>query len=157
MVSVIDRLHDLASDDVGALVSESEQFGSRFVRRLVEEWTNGTNRFDRPGEALFGAWVEGRLIGVCGLNIDPYAGDDRIGRVRHLYVLSAFRRTGVGRQLVAHVVKAAQGRFDDLRLRTTNSVAARLYQALGFLSCVGQGEYTHVATLAPDRARWADH
>ena len=59
------------------------------LRGCHEEWRTGTNRFDRPDEALFGAWAKGQLVGVCGLNIDPYRGDDRVGRVRHLYVLSA--------------------------------------------------------------------
>ena len=79
------------------------------VRRLVDEWRDGSNRFDRPGEAVFGAWVEGRLVGVCGLNIDPYVRDERMGRVRHLYVLTACRRHGVGRLLMARVIEAACG------------------------------------------------
>jgi ribosomal protein S18 acetylase RimI-like enzyme len=144
----IERLHDLTSGCVAELLRESESFGSRIVSRLVEEWDNGTNRFDRPGEALFGAWVDDRLVGVCGLNVDPYAGDERVGRVRHLYVLSVFRRRGVGRQLVAHVIQAAYGRFDDLHLRTNNLAAARLYEAIGFGSCDDGGDYTHVAKLA---------
>lgn len=145
---LIERLHSLPSDSVAALLSDSEQLGSRIVRRLVEEWGNGVNRFDRPGEALFGASVDGQLVGVCGLNIDPYAGNERVGRVRHLYVLSSFRRSGVGRRLVVHVVEAARGRFDDLRLRTTNLAAARLYEALGFGVSADAADYTHVAHLA---------
>ena len=145
---LIERLHDLPSACVADLLSESERLGSRIVPRLVEEWDNRANRFDRPGEALFGAWVDGRLVGVCGLNVDPYAGHERIGRVRHLYVLSAFRRSGVGRQLVARVIQAAHGRFDDLRLRTNNSPAAQLYETLGFTTCIGSDTYTHAAKLA---------
>jgi len=144
MIRLIQRLHDLPSACVGDLLSESEQAGTRFVRRLVEEWASGANRFDRPGEALFGAWVDGRLIGVCGLNVDPYARDERIGRVRHLYVRVAFRRLGMGRQLMTHVIEAARGRFDSVRLRTSNPAAVRLYEALGFRPCVGAGDYTHV-------------
>ena len=100
MTTFIERLHDLSGDSLGALVAESERAGSRFVRRLVDEWVTDANRFDRPGEALFAAWVDGQLVAVCGLNVDPYSAEDRVGRVRHLYVLSAFRRLGVGRQLV---------------------------------------------------------
>jgi len=143
----IERLRDLPADRVGELVSESERAGSRFVRRLVDEWDNGANRFDRPGEVLFGARVAGRLVGVCGLNVDPYARDERVGRVRHLYVLSDFRRLGVARRLMAHVIAAAGGRFDNLRLRTHNPAAARLYEALGFRPCV-DGDATHVVEVA---------
>ena len=150
MAPFIERLHDLPSGRVGDLLCEGERVGSRIVRRLVDEWANGANRFDRPGEALFGAWVGERLVGVCGLNIDPYAHDERVGRVRHLYVLSAFRRLGVGRHLVADVMKAARGRFDNLRLRTGNPAAARLYETLGFRPSIGSGEDTHVIELASE-------
>jgi len=148
MATIIDRLHDLTPSHVEGLLADSEHLGSRIVRRLLEDWGNGTNRFDRSGEALFGAWIDGQLVGVCGLNVDPYAGDDRVGRVRHLYVLSAYRRLGVGRALVAHVIQAARGRFDDLRLRTTNPAAARLYETFGFRACTKPGDTTHVAELA---------
>jgi len=140
----LERLHDLAADRVGDLLSESEQTGLRFVRRLVEEWASGANRFDRPGEALLGARVGGRLVGVCGLNVDPYARDPRVGRVRHLYVLSAYRRSGVGRRLVAGIIEAARGRFDRLRLRTMNPEAARLYERTGFRRSTDVADCTHV-------------
>ena len=55
----IERLTDLPLDSLAALVAESEQGGWRFVSRLGEEWAAGGNRFDRPGEALFGAWADG--------------------------------------------------------------------------------------------------
>jgi GNAT superfamily N-acetyltransferase len=126
------------------LVAESERSGFRFLCRLVEEWTSGVNRFDRPGEALFAARADGRLIGVCGLNTDPYCAVPSVGRVRHLYVATAFRRGGVGRQLVEAVVDAAGGVYDRLRLRTDNPEAARFYERLGFRPCPGQAECTHV-------------
>jgi predicted adenylyl cyclase CyaB len=112
--ALIERLQGLPPDRVHDLLVDSEAAGSRIVRRAVDQWADGTNRFDRPGEALFAASLAGRLVGVCGLNVDPYAGDDRVGRVRHLYVLTSCRRRGVGRQLVAHVIDSAGDRFDSL-------------------------------------------
>jgi len=119
----IERLSDVASGDVAGLLSDSERLESRIVRRLVDEWTDGTNRFDRPGEALFGG-------------------------VRHLYVLTASRRLGVGRQLMIRVIERAGDRFDSLRLRTHNEHAARLYLGMGFRTYSGMGEFTHVLQLA---------
>jgi len=148
MTPAIERLDDRAGRYLDGLLADSERAGSRIVRRLVDEWRSGVNRFDRPGEALFGAWVDGQLIGVCGLNIDPYAADDRVGRVRHLYVSSARRGHGVGRRLVAHVVRAARGRFDVLYLRTNSPAAARLYESAGFDVCRESDAYTHVMGLA---------
>src|SRR5215470_5829438 len=129
------------------LLAESEREGSRFVRRLVDEWAAGTNRFDRPGEALFAARIGHRLVGVCGLNVDRYAAALNVGRVRRLYVLSADRRLGAGRQLVLAVLQAARGRFDVLRLRTTNPAAARLYEGLGFRPSPGTADATHILEL----------
>lgn len=147
MVPSIERLIDPASDSFDDLVAESEQAGYRFVRRLAEEWTSGANRFDRPGEALFAALIDGRVIGICGLNVDPYTATEGVGRVRHLYVLSAYRRLGVGRQLVSRVVEAANGRFDKLRLSTQNPAAAQLYERLGFDRRIGATDHTHLLEL----------
>jgi GNAT superfamily N-acetyltransferase len=148
----IERVSELAAGCLDALLAESEQAGSPIVRRLVDEWASGANRFDRSGEALFAARIDGRLVGVCGLNVDPYSAEPRLGRVRHLYVLSAYRRHGIGRQLVARVVATAQGRFDRLRLSTGNPVAARFYERTGFRSDEA-AHCTHVMSVpAPSGA-----
>lgn len=143
----IERLSELPSEALGPLVADSEQAGLRFVRRLAEEWASGRNRFDRPGEVLFGAVVDGRMVGVCGLNVDPYAAAPGVGRVRRLYVLSACRRLGTGERLVAEVIAAARGRFGTLRLRTENEAAARLYERMGFRRCAGLADCTHLMEL----------
>ena len=132
MTPRIDRLADPLPEGLATLLADDERDGTRFVRRLVDEWASRTNRFDRPGEALFGAWIGEQLVGVCGLNVDPYATAQQVGRVRRLYVLTAFRRLGVGRRLVIEVIAAAGGRFDRLRLRTFNPAAAGLYETMGF-------------------------
>jgi nicotinamidase-related amidase/GNAT superfamily N-acetyltransferase len=144
---LIERLSELPAERLGPLVAESERAGLRFVRRLADEWTSGRNRFDRPGERLFAAVVDGRMIGVCGLNVDPYAGAPTVGRVRHLYVLSAYRKVGVGQRLVGEVVAAARGPFGMLRLRTENPAAARLYERLGFRRCSDIADCTHLMEL----------
>ena len=144
----IERMDGLPADRLAPLITESEASGLRFVRRLAEEWESGVNRFDRAGEALLGALRGRRLVGVCGLNVDPYAGEGRVGRVRHLYVLTAYRRHGVGRQLLGAVIAAAHGRFAALRLSTVNPEAARLYEALGFRRHAGDARCTHVLELA---------
>ena len=150
LTSRIDRLRDHLPDGLAALLADDERAGTRFIRRLVDEWASGANRFDRPGEALFGAWAGEDLVGVCGLNVDPYVGTGRVGRVRRLYVRTASRRRGVGRGLVMEVIAAARGRFDSLRLRTANPTAARLYETIGFRPS-GGADHTHVMELATPR------
>lgn len=144
MRALIERVSGAPTDRLAALLAESEQQGFRFVRRLVQEWESGDNRFDRPGEALFVARVGVDVVGVCGLSVDSYTGDPKVGRVRHLYVLVRHRRSGVGEQLVADVLEAAPGRFERLHLRTTNPTAARLYERLGFRRTFDARDRTHV-------------
>lgn len=143
MRALIERVSGAPTDRLAALLAESEQQGFRFVRRLVQEWESGDNRFDRPGEALFVARVGVDVVGVCGLSVDSYTGDPKVGRVRHLYVLVPHRRSGVGEQLVADVLEAAPGRFERLHLRTTNPTAARLYERLGFRRTFDARDRTH--------------
>lgn len=115
-----------------ALLADSRADGQSMVGRLWKEWKNGGNRFELPGEALFGARDDARLLGVCGLNRDPYGGQATVGRVRHLYVLRAARRHGIAGALTRRVVEAARGSFALLELRTISPEAAAFYRALGF-------------------------
>ena len=143
----IERITELRGDDFRTLLAASDADGVGFVRRLADEWASGSNRFDRPGEALFVAREGDRVVGIGGLNVDPYADDPSVGRVRHLYVLSAYRRAGIGRRLVAAVVMAASGCFQTLRLSTSNPDAARLYERLGFGRRADVARCTHMITL----------
>jgi hypothetical protein len=68
----IERVHDLQPESLAELIAESEQHGLRFVWRLADEWASGVNRFDRTGERLFVAREGERIVGVGGVNIDPY-------------------------------------------------------------------------------------
>lgn len=129
-----------------SLLTESVAEGYKFVARLCDEWISGDNRFAGPGEALFVAQNLTGLVGVCGLNRDPYVDDPSIGRVRHLYVLPAFRRQGVGRALVRGVMDAASLHFRSLRLRTTPA-ADSFYRALGFQRVTSADESTYVRDL----------
>jgi hypothetical protein len=67
-VVVYSRLTALPAS-IDMLEAESEANGFRMIARLRTEWTEGTNRFDREGEVLFGAHLDGRLIGVGGLRV----------------------------------------------------------------------------------------
>jgi GNAT superfamily N-acetyltransferase len=148
--TIIRRLDQLHPDRFSLLLAESEASGYRFLRRVADEWESGANRFARDGEALLAAEIDDRLIGVCGLSIDPYLGDDRVGRVRNVYVLAGYRGRGIGRRLVGAAISAALGRFDRLRLRAEEPGPARLYESLGFLARSGIADCTHILDLAED-------
>lgn len=143
----IRELHGLPADELAPVLAASAAEGHTFVGRLVAEHASGANRFDRPGEALYGAACGRALVGIGGLNRDPYGADTRIGRLRHLYVLPAFRGRGVGRQLVAALVARARRSFDAVTLRTLSPDAAAFYQALGFADAVDIPHATHILRL----------
>jgi len=138
--------------DLGSLLEESLREGFRFLQRLSEEWHSGSNRFSEPGEALFVARHRGMLVGICGLNRDPYASDPATGRLRRLYVAPAFRGRGVGRALVHSILSCAPSRFAVLRVRTDSPDADLFYRALGFSPLESSDEATHELALDPGPA-----
>ncbi|MDJ0953267.1 MAG: GNAT family N-acetyltransferase [Acidimicrobiia bacterium] len=131
-----------ATLDLGSLPASARAENHRFVARTVGEWASGTNRFDRPGERFLLARAAAVTVGMCGLNIDPFAGDPTIGRIRHLYVAPEHRRRGIGRRLVADCLDAAKPTFVRVRLRTFDPDAAAFYLALGF-AAVDEEDATH--------------
>jgi GNAT superfamily N-acetyltransferase len=144
---IITRADELPLNRFAEMMAESEASGYRFLRRVVDEWETGANRFARPGEALLIAELSGRWVGVCGLSIDPYLEDDRVGRVRNVYVMADCRRGGIGRRLVEEAVDRARGNFDRLRLRGDEPGPARLYESIGFRRCRGIPNCTHIFIL----------
>ena len=140
----IERLTHVTPELLAASIADSETHGLGFVRRLADEWASGANRFDRPGEALFAVRDAANIVAVGGLNVDPYTTDPGTGRVRHLYVLTAHRRRGLGAALVSEIIAAARGHFHTLRLSTSNPDAARLYERLGFRPRSDLAKCTHV-------------
>jgi GNAT superfamily N-acetyltransferase len=146
MISII-RIENLPRDELLQLLEESKRMGFRFVERLIAEWESGDNRFDKDGEALFIARDDKRVVGICGINIDPYLGDPQVGRIRHLYVIVDERRKGVGRELVQRVIEKARRHFLYLRLRASNEDFYRFYSALGFASVYGDKNCTHILDL----------
>ena len=141
---IIAPVDHLSLNRFAEMLAESEASGYRFLRRVVDEWESGFNRFSRPGEALLIAELSGRWVGVCGLSIDPYLDDPRVGRVRNVYVLAECRRMGIGRRLVEEAIARARGHFHMLRLRGEEERPARLYESLGFRSRQGIPNCTHI-------------
>ncbi|MFK0382835.1 GNAT family N-acetyltransferase [Agrobacterium sp. NPDC090273] len=117
---------------IEGLRAEASSAGFRFIEKLVNEWESNANRFDRPGEILAGAFQNGQLVAVGGLNIDPYVEDITVARLRHLYVLKDFHRRGVASNVARYLLDAARRSFDTVRLFTDTAEAAALYDALGF-------------------------
>ena len=129
------------------LIEDSRNQGILIVQRLVNNWISKTNCFNQQGEVLLMAKDDDGLVGLCGLNIDPYYRVSGLGRVRHLYVLSSKRRQGIGGQLIKQIFQHARPHFDLLNLRTNNVEADKFYLAQGFQRSYERPECTHILKL----------
>lgn len=131
-------------DDPGFIALRSESLAQHFnmLRRLAENWQSGKNRFSAPGEKLLGAFVAGQLVGVCGLNIDPFSPQPQAGRIRHLYISDAFRRQNIGQQLLVAVITHSGTWFDFLNTHAPPS-AWPFYESLGFRPVYDEPRVTH--------------
>lgn len=133
--------------DIENLTEPAHREGYRFMRRLIDEFESGANTFTHPGEALFEIRILGKLVGIAGLNVDPYAADGAVGRVRRMYVHPDHRNHGIGTTLIETIEKHARGSFDLLRLRTDSAAASRFYAGLGFIPLQGVAEASHAKRL----------
>lgn len=126
---------DLGNGDIlKALVAEASAEGFQFVDRLVSEWNTNVNRFSKPGEKLLGVFDGENVVAVGGLNRDPYAQQDHVGRLRHIYVHPHYRRLGIGRKLVTALLEDLDEHFERVRLRTSTTAAGQFYEACEFHS-----------------------
>jgi len=135
-----------------ALSAEARNQGYGFIDKMLDEWASAKNRFDAPGEVLCGHLDQGLLVAVGGLNHDPFVGDQHIGRIRRVYVRSAWRNKGIGQALVTALVDHARMNFYCVRLRAVNNEAAHLYERIGF-STIDNPDATHILTLRENEPR----
>ncbi|WP_045047285.1 GNAT family N-acetyltransferase [Rouxiella chamberiensis] len=124
------------------LKEESMSNGFNMLRRLEDNWLNGQNRFDKPGENLLGFYADGLLIGVCGLNQDPYMASVRAGRLRHLYVGVKWRRRQVGKILLREILEGSGRWFDFINTNAPPSAFA-FYERAGFITLADNSTVTH--------------
>jgi GNAT superfamily N-acetyltransferase len=119
--------------DLSAVQESARDEGFAFIDRLAEDWLSGANKFDQTGEVLLGAFAESTLVGVGGINIDPYLDALDVCRLRHLYVLPNYRRTGLASGIVSGLVSGAAEKFRLIRLRTDTVAGAAFYERNGFM------------------------
>ncbi|MFS0615632.1 GNAT family N-acetyltransferase [Lederbergia ruris] len=145
----IEKVTSLEQYDLDMLIDDSLSEGYKFIERLVNEYKTGSNKFDKKGESLYVAKIGSEVIGIGGLNIDPYLSLPDVGRVRHLYVLRKNRGTGVEKKLLITITDEARKHFRTLRLSTTNNpVADNLYIKCGFSKVEGVHKASHILELS---------
>ncbi|PJN49925.1 hypothetical protein PAEAM_55370 [Paenibacillus sp. GM1FR] len=134
-------------DDLVAMLAESSSEGFRHIERLIHEYETGINTFEQEDEALFECRMHDKVVGICGLNRDPYSEMIDTGRIRRLYVMREFRRHGIGRRLMDTVIHKAEKHYARLVLYTDQPVAVFFYRDLGFREVTSMEKITHVLEL----------
>ena len=84
---------------------------------------------------MFGAFVDGALVGSVGLVRDPRHKRRHAAEIVAMYVRPGHARRGIARALLAHAIAAArQSGVEQLTLTVTQGTdaARRLYAAEGF-------------------------
>ena len=89
-----------------------------------------------PDSAVFGAFDDGRLVGVVGLQRERHRKLSHKAFVWGVYVAPAFRKRGLGRRLLRAALDHAAAmpglRQVSLGVNVANSAAIALYESLGF-------------------------
>jgi GNAT superfamily N-acetyltransferase len=130
-----------------ALLTESEAEGHELLTRFVAALASGAECHDGVTAHFLAVTRQGVLIALGGIAPDHYLTNPAVGRMRHVYVARAFRRSGVGAALVRELLRLGAG-FSRVRLRVVRPEAARFYEALGFAPVDGT-DATPVISLLP--------
>jgi GNAT superfamily N-acetyltransferase len=118
--------------DLPRLRAEAKADGYGFIERLHQDWQQGRQRFDAPGEILIVASVGGDEAAVGGLTIDPAVADAL--RVRRFYVRPAWRGSGLGRQLAEKLIEHATGFTPLLTVNAGTEAAGSFWLRMGFVA-----------------------
>ncbi|KAA0698679.1 N-acetyltransferase [Neorhizobium sp. P12A] len=132
---------DTLPDDVTLLASAAEREGYEHIRRLVDEWADGLNRFSRRGERLLVAFEENDVVAIGGLTVE-FSRVDWL-RMRRFYVLPQYRGRGIGRMIARELLNHAKAFTDRVTVHAGDPDAALFWHAMGFqpMQCES---YTHL-------------
>ncbi|MGF1938780.1 MAG: N-acetyltransferase family protein [Nostoc sp. ChiQUE02] len=125
---------------LGALMESPTAFASSYEQESCFSLTDFAARLrhnDNSANAIFGAFSDkDRLIGMLGFSRESRLKRTHIGSLWSMYVLSEFRRQGVGAALLDEALFHAQHlsslRQIVLTVTTNNLPAASLYRSRGF-------------------------
>lgn len=119
---------------LAGLLEAPTAFGSSYAAekdRVLDEFAGTMER-----NYLAGAFVGEELIGVAGFYQLSGEKVSHRGNIWGVYVVPSYRRQGIARLLLEHVLAHARSVVTQVHLCvvTENEVARRLYQRLGFVS-----------------------
>jgi len=137
----LERVTGALPSGLDAMRAEARAENHTMLDTLTNEWESGKTRFNRPGEALYAAYVDDALAGIGGLTVEP--GIPHAYRMRRFYVGRRFRRTGVARALASVLLNAHPGATVTANAATGSEP---FWEALGFVRNQCDG-FTHTHIL----------
>ncbi|MDP1737037.1 MAG: GNAT family N-acetyltransferase [Caulobacter sp.] len=133
-----------------AMTAEPESFGTDIAEE--REKTVEASAATLGATALFGAFVDGELVGMAGFARMKPLRERHKGTVWSMYVRASARGLGLGGRLLSAVIDHARGEVEVLILVvvSTNTAAVALYERHGFRRWglepfalkLGEGRYT---------------
>ncbi|HEY4200247.1 MAG TPA: GNAT family N-acetyltransferase [Devosiaceae bacterium] len=127
--------------DINALRADAKTEGHQFIERLVTDWSSGSIRFDKPGEALLGVREGDAIVAIGGVTQEPSL--EGALRMRRFYVRPAFRRQSIGWTLVRILVDHPSREGCPITVHAGTPDATKFWEALSFATVTGQ-PYSHV-------------
>lgn len=122
--------------------------GFQFLNRLEEDWINNINRFNGEGEGYFKLQVNNQVVGVGGINNNPFdQAEKRVGRIRRFFILKQWRNRGLGSELLSHIIKEFSSAYETIQLKTDNRNACLFYEKYGFNIIDNDENVTHELKL----------
>ncbi|MDM5239545.1 GNAT family N-acetyltransferase [Bacillus cereus] len=143
----IQQIENLMIYEFSHFVQDSKEEGFNFLTRLVNEYETEINTFNKTGECLYGIFQGENLIGIGGLNEDPYTENNKIGRLRRFYILKDYRRIGLGNLLLNRLLSHAEKYFEVVVLHTDTKQGDAFYTANGFVKGELYKESSHYKVL----------
>lgn len=142
---MIEEIETLDKSAIQELLMESESQGYHYLTKMVSQWESGENRFARGNEKLICFKENEKVIGIGGINEEPYLRRKGYGRLRDVFVLTKYRRNHIGRQIVEHLIEFGKRHYKAITLRIPeNKEAGPFYEAIGFLRTDDIETVTHV-------------
>lgn len=138
---------DPRGEDVRALLDRHYALGDEFEIPPQDRFALDIDGLLDPSVAFFTARIDGVLVGMGALK----ELDASHGEVKSMHTAEAFRRQGVARALVDHLLSVAASRnYRRVSLETGNTDdfagARSMYAKAGFVACPPFGEYVNSGT-----------
>ena len=142
---LIEKVINLDENEIGEILTESESFGYHYLTKMIDQWKTGQNRFSKSKEQLI-LYKDGeRVVGIGGINEEPYIKESSYGRLRDVYVLKEYRRKRVASQIVEHLIEFGRKHYKAITLRVPdNAEASPFYESMGFLATQEIETVTHM-------------